>query len=118
MVGSLQTLAPPGQDVHACPYSQEPLPTWVKGRTILIGDAAHSMLPLQGQGASQSFEDAEALGAFFADVPSDTGVSAAEINAKLQQVFDARYRRVSNIQDYSRRAAKPATEAGSEEITM
>jgi len=43
----------------------EPLQTWVKGRTILIGDAAHAMLPLQGQGASQGFEDAEALQALF-----------------------------------------------------
>ena len=36
----------------------DPLPTWVKGRTIIIGDASHAMLPTQGQGASQSFEDA------------------------------------------------------------
>jgi flavin-dependent dehydrogenase len=34
---------------------------------ILIGDAAHAMLPTQGQGASQAIEDSEALGAFFAD---------------------------------------------------
>lgn len=47
---------------------QDPLGAWIKGRIILVGDAAHPMLPTQGQGASQSIEDAEALGAFFEDV--------------------------------------------------
>ncbi|KAJ9093163.1 hypothetical protein QFC21_006479 [Naganishia friedmannii] len=67
----------------------EALPTWYKGRTILIGDAAHSMLPLQGQGASQSIEDAEALGYFFRDI-----VAAEEkkdhVTRRLEQVFEAR----------------------------
>ena len=36
----------------------DPLERWTSGRTILVGDAAHAMLPLQGQGASQTFEDA------------------------------------------------------------
>jgi hypothetical protein len=36
----------------------DPLETWTKGRTIIIGDASHAMLPTQGQGASQSIEDA------------------------------------------------------------
>ena len=36
----------------------DPLETWVRGRTIIIGDASHAMLPTQGQGASQSIEDA------------------------------------------------------------
>ncbi|KAL4807497.1 hypothetical protein BDV18DRAFT_168012 [Aspergillus unguis] len=43
----------------------DPLRSWCRGRLILIGDAAHAMLPTQGQGASQAIEDAEALGAFF-----------------------------------------------------
>lgn len=34
------------------------LETWTKGCTIIIGDASHAMLPTQGQGASQSIEDA------------------------------------------------------------
>ena len=45
----------------------DPFDTWVRGRGILIGDAAHSMLPTQG--ASQTMEDAEALAAYFSDMP-------------------------------------------------
>lgn len=61
---------------------QDPLDKWVKGRTILIGDAAHSMLPLQGQGASQSFEDAEALGAYLDDLPAEP--TAEDITERLE----------------------------------
>ena len=49
-------------------FAQDPLGKWHHGRAILIGDAAHAMLPTQGQGASQAIEDAEALGSFFRDI--------------------------------------------------
>ena len=39
----------------------EGLPTWTRGRAMLIGDAAHAMTPMQGQGANLSIEDAESL---------------------------------------------------------
>ena len=39
----------------------EALPTWTPGRAMLIGDAAHAMTPMQGQGANMSIEDAESL---------------------------------------------------------
>lgn len=39
----------------------EDLPTWTRGRAIVIGDAAHAMTPMQGQGANLSIEDAESL---------------------------------------------------------
>lgn len=93
----------------------EPLSTWTKGRVILIGDAAHAMLPTQGQGASQTVEDAEALGAFF-DGVSDQSLDG--VASKLQQVFQCRYPRASLIQKYSRDAAKPATDKGSTEVKM
>ncbi|KAJ7168673.1 FAD/NAD(P)-binding domain-containing protein [Mycena filopes] len=38
------------------------LPTWIRGRAALLGDAAHGTLPLLGQGAAMAFEEAVALG--------------------------------------------------------
>lgn len=42
-------------------YSHPPLPTWTKGQCVLIGDAAHPMLPYVAQGAAQGIEDAGVL---------------------------------------------------------
>jgi salicylate hydroxylase len=94
----------------------DPLDTWTRGRVILIGDAAHAMLPTQGQGASQAIEDAEALGAFFSDVDGRT--TSEEVSSRLERVFKCRYARATLIQKYSREAARPATDAGSGEMKM
>jgi salicylate hydroxylase len=96
----------------------DPLQTWYRGRAILIGDAAHAMLPTQGQGASQAIEDAEALGAFF-DEFEKTSVNTLEAVARVNEaVFRCRYDRATTIQLYSRQAAKPATEPGTRKVNM
>lgn len=38
------------------------LPTWIRGRAALLGDAAHATLPTLGQGAAMAVEEAAALG--------------------------------------------------------
>jgi salicylate hydroxylase len=40
---------------------REPLPTWIKGRAVLLGDAAHPMLPYLARGATSAIEDAMVL---------------------------------------------------------
>jgi salicylate hydroxylase len=42
-------------------YDRRPLTSWTKGRLVLLGDAAHAMLPHLGQGANQAIEDGVAL---------------------------------------------------------
>ncbi|MBC3194334.1 FAD-dependent monooxygenase [Pseudonocardia sp. C8] len=42
-------------------YTLPPLSRWTAGRVVLLGDAAHTMLPHQGQGANQAIEDAAVL---------------------------------------------------------
>jgi salicylate hydroxylase len=42
-------------------FSVRPLQTWQRGRVVLMGDAAHGMLPHHGQGANLTIEDAITL---------------------------------------------------------
>ncbi|MTD53035.1 FAD-dependent monooxygenase [Amycolatopsis pithecellobii] len=42
-------------------YDREPLGSFVRGRAVLLGDAAHPMLQVLGQGACQALEDAVVL---------------------------------------------------------
>ncbi|KAJ5632014.1 hypothetical protein N7490_008353 [Penicillium lividum] len=97
-------------------HDLDPLKTWHSGRVILIGDAAHAMLPTQGQGASQAIEDAEALGAFFEGLMESPSLESLE--KILEEIFQARHSRASLIQTYSRQAAKPAVSKGEKTMTM
>ena len=64
-------------------FTVRPLLRWHHGRIVLLGDAAHGMLPHHGQGANTSIEDAFAL----------AGVLAERDSADLGAAF-ARYQRL------------------------
>lgn len=46
---------------HDVRHLAEPLPAHHRGRTVLVGDAAHAMTPSLGQGGNQAIEDAVVL---------------------------------------------------------
>ena len=55
-------------------FDRDPMAQWAQGRTTLLGDAAHPMLPFLSQGAAMAIEDgyvlADALAHFAGDVPA------------------------------------------------
>ncbi|KAJ7679210.1 FAD/NAD(P)-binding domain-containing protein [Mycena polygramma] len=55
------------------------LPTWIRGRTALLGDAAHATLPLLGQGAAMAIEDAATLGCLLS-----AGTTTEDVPARLE----------------------------------
>jgi salicylate hydroxylase len=77
-------------------YDREPLPDWRVGRVVLLGDAAHPMMPFYAQGAAQSIEDAYVLAGCLAATP-DAPVAALERYVKLRQP------RTAWMQELSRR---------------
>lgn len=78
-----------------------PLRHWSRGPIVLIGDAAHGMLPHQGQGANQTIEDAVALAAIIANPPADSIVESLMVYEKVRKP------RTRRVQKYSLKANCP-----------
>jgi len=71
-------------------YTLPPLPAWAHGRIVLLGDAAHPMLPYLAQGGALALEDAVVL----ADCLQRAGPDAPAALARFQALRAARARRV------------------------
>src|SRR5699024_9741561 len=56
------------------------LSSYVRGRIVLVGDAAHAMTPNLGQGGGQGLEDAAQLCAGLADVLTDLPPQRAPVD--------------------------------------
>ncbi|KAF5575011.1 salicylate hydroxylase [Fusarium pseudocircinatum] len=83
---------------------QEPLPTYVRGRAVSIGDAAHVMTPHQGQGGTQAVEDAEGFRLFL-----QKGVTSEHVPELLKGFETVCRPRASQIQNNTRKAKNKRT---------
>jgi 2-polyprenyl-6-methoxyphenol hydroxylase-like FAD-dependent oxidoreductase len=60
-------------------FERDPLPTWRRGRVVLLGDACHPMTPYMASGAAMALEDAVVLSRCFAELDGES----------VEHVFDA-----------------------------
>lgn len=70
------------------------------GRVVLIGDAAHPMIPSQGQGTMLTWEDAADLAALVKLKGTDSGLSSG-IPAAVSEFVKRRAKRCSRVQRFS-----------------
>ena len=67
-----------------------PLPVWYRQRLLVIGDAAHPMLPNQAQGAGMAVEDAGALSIIFSQMADTSATAIMDRLALFQQIRKSR----------------------------
>jgi 2-polyprenyl-6-methoxyphenol hydroxylase-like FAD-dependent oxidoreductase len=79
-----------------------PLRSFVRGRTVLLGDAAHAMTPNLGQGAGQGIEDAATLTLLL------RGADASELSARLSRYDELRVKRTTSVWRRSRSTGRIA----------
>ena len=89
-----------------------PLPSFHRGRTLLLGDAAHPMTPNLGQGACQALEDAAVISRLAA------GTQPEAVSGMLSRYTTARLPRTTDVVRWSHRAAAMATWASPPAVTM
>ncbi len=77
-------------------YVRQPMPAWSVGRTTLLGDACHPMVPFMAQGACMAIEDAIVLGRAL------EGVDATGAAAAFKRYENARKDRTARVQQGSR----------------
>lgn len=94
---SIQAMMKKAEDIKLWPLLfRKPLKTWYKGRCVLIGDAAHPMLPHHGQAGAQALEDSVALAVMLSQLQSFD-----EIPRRLELFEKVRIKRASAIQIFS-----------------
>ncbi|PBP22729.1 salicylate hydroxylase [Diplocarpon rosae] len=72
-----------------------PIPSWHRDKLVAIGDAAHPMLPHQGQGGAQAIEDSVALGIAL------VGCTPRNLENRLRVFEGLRVQRASVMQIFS-----------------
>lgn len=90
-------------------YFHDPVEQWADGRIVLLGDAAHPVLPTVGQGATMALEDA----VVFAET---LRTAEGDIPAALQRFTERRRARTSRALEVSRANAQMMTFTSEREV--
>jgi salicylate hydroxylase len=77
-------------------FTVRPLLRWYRGRVVILGDAAHGMLPHHGQGANTSIEDAFALAGLLAGLLA--GARAEDLESTFSRYQGMRRARTRKVQ--------------------
>ncbi|KAF9111271.1 hypothetical protein BGX27_005163 [Mortierella sp. AM989] len=80
--------------------------TWYHGRTVLIGDACHKMLPGAGVGAATAMQDAVVLANCLFSLPTS---SAQNITFIFEEYYRQRYHRAAREMERSKTMSKLTT---------
>ncbi|KAH8433957.1 FAD-dependent oxidoreductase [Aspergillus melleus] len=78
-------------------YDMKALPSWVRGHSALLGDAAHPFQPYMGQGGAMAIEDAVSLAILL-----PLGTLTKDVPVRLALYEQARRGRVEMILEYTR----------------
>jgi salicylate hydroxylase len=78
-------------------FTVRPLLRWYRGRVVILGDAAHGMLPHHGQGANTSIEDAFTLAALLTESGSDGLETTFSRYQKLRRARTRKIQRSSQV---------------------
>ena len=76
---------------HDVYYLADGCPSYTAGRVVLVGDAAHAMLPTVGQGAASALEDAICVGRMIG-IPARAGGDLAAALAAFDRARRPRCR--------------------------
>ncbi|GJJ68653.1 hypothetical protein EMPS_00999 [Entomortierella parvispora] len=91
--------ATPAENISRVFLEDKLFETWHHGRTVLIGDACHKLLPSAGQGAVCALQDAVILANCLYDLES---LSPQHIHEALQDYKDQRYSAVKEVFERSK----------------
>ncbi|TCB95459.1 FAD-dependent monooxygenase [Micromonospora zingiberis] len=72
-----------------------PLPSWVRDNVVLLGDAAHGLVPHHGQGANQCVEDAVVLADLLAGDGPETLAERLEAYCRIRMDRAQRVQKIS-----------------------
>jgi salicylate hydroxylase len=87
--------SPPDSLIKWGLFLRPPVPQWSQGRIVLLGDAAHPILPFLGLGAALAIEDAIVLTRVLSQAPTPQAAFAAYQATRAERVSSVRLQTIA-----------------------